>query len=139
VRQVVILVVGGAIALLVIAGALTAFHNLTGAADTYRVSVGAPDPADPSAPQQDGTVMITVNGRAIISGVRRVDYPYGHELTVRPGDRIIVVATSRSRAVTCTISTRPGPGMTTVAHSGPATKDPSTGEWRGGCSWSRPS
>jgi hypothetical protein len=71
--------------------------------------------------------------------VQHVDFPYGRKITVRPGERIVVVATSRNRPVTCTITTNPGPGVDTVAYSDPSTRDPSTGEWRGGCSWSRPS
>ena len=137
-RQVVVLVVGGAVALIVLAGVLLAFRGLTGATDAYHVSVGAPTPGNPGAPQQDGTVMITVNGRAITSGEQRVAFPYGRKVTVRPGERIVVVATSKNRAVTCTITSNPGPGMDTVAFSDPPTRDPSTGEWRGGCSWSRP-
>jgi len=139
VRQVVTLVVVGAVALLIITGVLLVFRNLTGAADAYHVSVGAPTPGNPNAPQQDGTVVITVNGRTITSGAQHVDFPYGRKVSVRPGERIVVVATSKNRAVTCTITTKPGPGMDTVAYSDPSARDPATGEWRGGCSWTRPS
>jgi large exoprotein involved in heme utilization and adhesion len=138
-RNVVVLVASGAIALAIVAGGLLAFRNLTGAADTYHVSVGAPTPGNPSATQQHGTVMITVDGRTITSGEQRVAFPYGHEVTVRPGERIVVVATSAHRAVTCTITKNPGPRQDTVAFADRSTRDPSTREWRGGCSWSRPS
>jgi hypothetical protein len=43
------------------------------------------------------------------------------------------------RAITCTIVHSPGPGADTAAYSEPSKRDPSTGEWGGGCSWSRPS
>jgi hypothetical protein len=137
VRRVVILA-AGAIALLIVTGVLLAFGDLTATGDTYHVYVGAPTPGNPSAPQRDGTVNITVNGRTVTSGVQHVDFPYGRRVTVRPGERIMAVATSKNRAVTCTIARKPGPGMETAAYSDPSTRDPATGEWRGGCSWRRP-
>jgi hypothetical protein len=125
------------VAVLIVAATVLVFRNLTGDEHVYLVSVGAPTPGNPNAPQQDGTVKIMVADRTVTSA-QRVAFPYGREVNVKPGERIVVTATSRNRAVTCTITKDPGPGMDTVAYSEPSERDPATGDWRGGCSWSRP-
>jgi hypothetical protein len=140
-RRAVTLVVTVA-AVLIVTATVLILSGRTGGEDVYHVSVGAPMPGNPDAPQQDGTVKITVADRTMTSGsdgVQRVDFPYGRKVTVRAGERIAITATSRNRAVTCTVAHNPGPGADTVAYSEPSKRDPSTGEWRGGCSWSRPS
>jgi hypothetical protein len=141
-RRIVTLVVIGVAAVLIVAAAVLIIRGRTGGADVYHVSVGAPVPGNPGAPQQDGSVKITIADRTVTSGpdgAQRVDFPYGRKVTVRPGERIAISAASRNRAITCTIVHDPGPGADTVAYSEPSKRDPSTGEWRGGCSWSRPS
>jgi hypothetical protein len=124
---------GGCAALLALVAGCSLFGH---PGDSYTVYVGAQSTTDRNAPELDGTVQVTVDGK--VKADKRTGFPYVHDFPVQAGQRIVVRGTSAHYPVTCNIAKGSGPGQKTVAFAEPSAFDQSAGVWRGGCSWTRP-